>query len=243
MPEHLYRHTELSLEPRRLAVMADGTQRLNGRLRDITYAADDKLGDLPWSDQLIVLDESIGMTRQLLHVQPEPRRETGCVFNPDRSGLPVSDGHLVPIEEHLDNAPGRIFPGIVWRGLPHGSGPSVPHVRGTHRRSPSAPSTVREVPTPPAPQTRHRRSGPGRGPAAASPAAQRSPRRAHPPAGPDRPSAAQAESRPQPGSWRAPCKQYLPMTAVPATRSSRPELEDCSQVLSGKYGILESGGR
>jgi hypothetical protein len=40
MPEHLYRHTEFSLEPGRLVGMADSTQHLDGRLRNITYAAD-----------------------------------------------------------------------------------------------------------------------------------------------------------------------------------------------------------
>src|ERR1035438_8339000 len=73
MPEHLYRHTEFSLEPRRLAVMADGTQRLDGRLRDITYAADllaelsqfvepvDRLGTAPGTQDLTAGTKILGV--------------------------------------------------------------------------------------------------------------------------------------------------------------------------------------
>src|SRR6202035_3340389 len=108
----------------------------------------------------------------LFHVQPEPRRETGWVFDPDRSGLPVSDGHLVPIEEHLDDALGRIFPGIVWREACRMD--PVPAFLTCAYWSTLPQRTFNRAggPTPSAPQTRHLRSGPGCGPASASPAAQ-----------------------------------------------------------------------
>ena len=144
------------------------------------------------------------------------------------------------VKDDLDDALGRIFPGIVWREA--GRMDPVPAFLTCAVLVDASPAHLqpcgRDPLLPPFKRVIYEADqGTGR-------LLRHSPRRAHPPAGLDRPSAAQAGFRPQPGGWRAPCRQYLPMTAVPATRSSRPELErDCGQVLSGKYGMLESGGR